>query len=146
MKTIFDKTTRDEVLARINTLQPNSAAQWGKMNVAQMIKHCSQWDEMALEKTHYKQAFIGKLFGKLALKDMMKDEPPKRNMPTVPSFRIKETPDFAKEKNKWIELLHEYENYPGDGFMHPFFGQLTKEQTGLMVYKHVDHHLRQFNS
>ena len=98
MKTIFDKTTRDELITRVNSLNENSTAQWGKMNVSQMMRHCTQWDEMALGKKKYKQSFIGKLFGKLALKDMMKDEPMKKNLPTVPSFKIKETPISPKKK------------------------------------------------
>ena len=70
----------------------------------------------------------------------------KKNMPTVPSFIIKERPDVAEEKKKWITLIDEYKHFPNDGFMHPFFGAMTKEQTGYMAYKHADHHLRQFNS
>ena len=50
MKTIFDKTTRDELINRINSLNENSNPQWGKMNVSQMVKHCTQWDEMAWQK------------------------------------------------------------------------------------------------
>ncbi len=146
MKSVFDKTTRDELKARINSLTENSTAQWGKMSVAQMIKHCSQWDEMALGKTIYKQSFIGKLFGKVALKDMMKDQPMKKNLPTVPSFKIKEAGSVAEEKKKWISLLDEYAHYSGNGFIHPFFGAMTKEQTGYLVYKHANHHLGQFNS
>lgn len=146
MKSIFDKTTRDELINRINSLNENSTAQWGKMTVSQMLKHCSQWDEMALGKKKYKQSLIGRLFGKMALKDMMKDEPMKKNMPTVPSFKIKSDTGFAEEKKKWIQLLNEYSRFSNDGFTHPFFGAMTKEHTGFMVYKHIDHHLRQFNS
>jgi hypothetical protein len=114
------------------------------MNVSQMMKHCSQWDEMALGKRKYKQSLLGKLFGRIALKDMMKDEPVKKNLPTVPSFKIKEDAGFNQEKNKWVALMNEYKDYSGDGIIHPFFGTMSKEQTGLLVYKHVDHHLRQF--
>jgi hypothetical protein len=146
MKSVFDKATRDELINRINSLNENSKAQWGKMTVAQMIKHCTQWDEMALGRKKYKQSFIGKLFGKMALKDMMKDEPVKRNMPTVPSFKITGDVDFAEEKNKWIKSLEEYKDFSNEGFIHPFFGAMTKEDTGYMVYKHIDHHLQQFNS
>src|ERR1700709_824443 len=103
MKSIFDKATRDEIINRINSLNENSKAQWGKMNVSQMLKHCTQWDEMALGRKKYKQSFIGKLFGKRGLKDMMKDEPMKKNLPTVPSFKIKENSDFVEEKMKWIK-------------------------------------------
>jgi Protein of unknown function (DUF1569) len=144
MKSIFDAKTRDELGDRINSLSENSAPKWGKMNVSQMMKHCTQWDEMALGKKKYKQSLIGKLFGRMALKDMMKDEPVKKNLPTVPSFKIKEDCDVAEEKKKWMRLLDEYRNFSNDGFIHPFFGAMTKENTGFMVYKHIDHHLRQF--
>jgi hypothetical protein len=146
MKTIFDKSTRDELIKRIDSLNENSIAQWGKMNVSQMLRHCTRWDEMALGKTKYKQSFLGKLFGKTALRDMMKDEPMKKNLPTVPSFKIKNNTDVAAEKRKWIQLLQEYEHFSNDGFIHPFFGAMTKENTGYVAYKHSDHHLRQFGA
>jgi uncharacterized protein DUF1569 len=146
MKSIFDKATRDELIARINSLNEKSTAQWGKMNVSQMLKHCTKWDEMALGKKKYKQSFIGKLFGKRALKDMMKDTPMKKNLPTVPSFKVKETADVEEEKMKWIKLMDGYNQFSNDNFIHPFFGAMTKEDIGFMAYKHADHHLRQFNS
>jgi hypothetical protein len=145
MKSIFNKSTRGELKDRIQSLKENSTAQWGKMNISQMMRHCTKWDEMALGKTKYKQSFIGRLFGKIALKDMMKDEPMKRNLPTVPSFKVKERINIAEEKIKWVKLLDEYEHYSINGFVHPFFGMMTKEQTGWLAYKHIDHHLRQFN-
>jgi hypothetical protein len=145
MKSIFDQSTRDELKNRIQSLSEKNTAQWGKMKISQMMGHCTKWDEMALGKTTYKQSFIGRLFGKMALKDMLKDEPMKKNLPTVPSFKIKEHIDFTNEKIKWIRLIEEYGNYAGSGFLHPFFGMMTKEQTGYMAYKHIDHHLKQFN-
>ena len=56
MNTIFDKTTRDELINRINSLNENSMAQWGKMNVYQMIKHCRLWEEMMQNKQNLKQS------------------------------------------------------------------------------------------
>ena len=86
MKSVFDQSTRDELKDRINSLNENSTALWGKMTVSQMAKHCTQWDEMALGKTKYKQSFIGRLFGRMALKDMMKDEPVKKEPAYGPFF------------------------------------------------------------
>jgi hypothetical protein len=146
MKTVLDKSTRDELIGRINTLNENSTPQWGKMNIYQMLRHCTMWEEMALGKKKYKQSFLGRLFGKMALKDMMKEKPIGRNLPTVPEFKIKESGDVESEKNKWIALMKEHDNISADGFVHPFFGKVTKEQIGIMAYKHIDHHLRQFNS
>jgi hypothetical protein len=145
MKSIFDKATRDELINRINSLNENSKAQWGKMNVYEMLKHCTQWEEMLLGKKQHKQSFLGRLFGKIALKDMMKDEPIKPNLPTVPSFKIRGTGDVAAAKAEWIDLMGKHGLQENKGFVHPFFGKLTAEQAGCMAYKHIDHHLRQFN-
>jgi hypothetical protein len=148
MKTIFDKATREELMQRIGTLHENSKRDWGKMNVSQMVTHCIKWEEMAQGKTIYKQSLIGKIFGKMALKDFVKDEKPfKRSVPTAPGFRIKETHgDVEQLKNKWIALMKEYDRIDDINFMHPFFGRMNKEQTGILSYKHTDHHLRQFNA
>jgi hypothetical protein len=70
----------------------------------------------------------------------------KKNLPTVSSFIIKGNSDVAEEKKKWIELLHGYASFSNDGFIHPFFGAMTKENTGYVVYKHADHHLKQFGA
>ena len=146
MKTIFNQDIRNGFLDRINKLHKDSKAQWGAMSVCQMVKHCVQWEEMALGKTKYKQSFIGKAFGKMALKNMIKaDSPVKKNMPTVPSFKITDLDgDLEVEKQKWIELIKEYEQFSNDNFIHPFFGKLTEEQIGILAYKHIDHHLKQF--
>lgn len=146
MKSVFDQTTRDELITRINSLDENSTAKWGKMNVYQMLKHCTLWEEMLLGKKEYKQSFLGRLFGKIALKDMLKDEPMKPNLPTVPSFKVSGNGDVAAAKAEWIELMREHGRRNSSGFVHPFFGKLTAEQAGQMAYKHIDHHLRQFES
>ena len=147
MKTVFEKPTRDELIKRINRLNEKSTAQWGKMNIFQMLTHCIQWEEMALGRKKYQQSFLGRLFGKMALKDFVKDETPfKKNVPTVPAFKIKEqTGDVELQKQKWATLIDEYEHFSNVDFVHPFFGKMNKEQIGYLAYKHTDHHLRQFN-
>ena len=146
MKTVSDKTTRDELIRRIRQLNSNATAQWGKMNVDQMVKHCSLWEELMLGKKKYKQNWIGKLFGKMALKGLLKDDRPmSRNTPTLPDLKIKETGDFETEKTRWISLMEERASHPPPDIMHPFFGKITGEQSDFLIYKHTDHHLRQFN-
>ncbi|PSL50341.1 uncharacterized protein DUF1569 [Chitinophaga niastensis] len=146
MKTVFDKTTRDELINRINMLNENSTAQWGKMNLYQMVKHCRLWEEMILGKKKYKRIFMGRLLGRMALKSSTKDEKPMmHNAITIPELRIKETGDFSSERKKWIALIEEHEHFSNPDFVHPFFGKMTKEQIGYHAYKHTDHHLRQFN-
>ena len=150
MKTIFDPITRNELITRIQNIDELSQAQWGKMNLYQMLMHCIIWEKWIQGKGNpaYKQGFIGKVFGKMALKRMVGDDKPfDKGVPTSTQFKIKETTGAIEpKKNEWIQLIKSYENYSNPTFIHDFFGKMTKEQIGLMAYKHTDHHLRQFNS
>ena len=53
---------------------------------------------------------------------------------------------WSPKKRNGLLLIEEYEHYSNPDFIHDFFGKMTKEQIGLLAYKHTDHHLRQFNS
>ena len=149
MKTIFDKETRHKLIERIGKLDENSTAQFGKMNIYQMLKHCTLYEEWILGKINpeYKQSLIGRIFGKMALKDMIKDESPlKRNVPTLSTLKVKETGgNIEAEKIKWIALIEVYAHYSNPNFIHSFFGKMTTEQIGYLDFKHTDHHLTQFN-
>lgn len=147
MKTIFDKQTRDELIVRISKLNENSTAQWGKMNVYQMLKHCTLYEEMLLGKKQFKRVFLGRIFGKFALKDLIRnDNPVKQNMPTISEIRVTQNNgDVASEIAKWIALLEEHAHPSNVVVIHPFCGKLTEEQIGYLSYKHTDHHLMQFN-
>jgi hypothetical protein len=148
MKSVFDPNTRKELIERINSLSVNSKPQWGKMNIYQMVRHCVLCEEMYLGKKSYGRTFMGRIFGRLGLKSIMKDESPlKRNAPTGAAFKVKESAgDVEREKLKWISLVQEYADFSNDDFEHWFFGKMTKDQVGRFVYKHSDHHLRQFGA
>jgi len=147
MKTVLNPATRDELITRVNTITQNSKPLWGKMNVYQMLKHATLADEMYLGKHKTDRAFIGRIFGKIALKKVLgNDSPLAKGTPTMPFMKIKEeNGDIPTQKQAWITTINEYETYKGN-FIHPFFGRMTEEQLGQMAYKHIDHHLRQFGA
>lgn len=148
MKTILDKTTRGELINRINTLHEHSTAQWGEMNIYQMLEHCSLYEEMLLGRKKFKRMFLGRFFGKMALKSLIgNDDPIKRNLPTIPEIKITQSNgDISFGKKKWISQLEEHAHASAAHVEHAFCGKLTVEQIGYLSYKHTDHHLRQFNS
>jgi hypothetical protein len=148
MKTIFDAAAREGLIARIAGLDGDGQALWGKMNAYQMVKHCIIFDEWVLGENapKYKLSFLGRIFGKAALKSTLKDEGPmKRNVPTLAEFKVREKQgDMELVKAKWIGLLPKYGHFSNPAFIHDFFGRMTEEQIGFLAYKHADHHLRQF--
>lgn len=149
MKTIFDDAVRNELIQRVNSLHENNKAQWGKMNVYQMARHCTLWDEWVHGRNNpsYTRSLLGRIFGKWALKSSVKDDTPmQRNIPTSSDLVIRETGgDLNLQKKKWTEVIAAYAHYSNPAFIHDFFGKMTREEIGIFAYKHADHHLRQFN-
>jgi uncharacterized damage-inducible protein DinB len=146
MKSVLDPSARQELITRINLLNENSRAQWGQMNVYQMLKHCVLCEELYLGKRTEKRVFMGRIFGKIGLRNILREDKPfPRSAPTSAAFKVAEqTGDLELEKQRWTAMLEQYGNYSTD-FTHWFFGKMTREQVGQFVYKHDDHHLRQFN-
>lgn len=149
MKTIFDHAARTAIISRINQLTEDHTAQWGKMNVYRMAKHCVIWNNWILGTTPhvYKQELLGKIFGKMGLKSTVgNDKPIKKGVPAGAYLLAKEKEGALEpEKRRWIEQIAAYEHYSNPDFIHDFFGKMTIEDIGILVYKHMDHHLRQFH-
>jgi hypothetical protein len=147
MQSLFDTDTYNSVVERMNQLTAASEKQWGKMNVAQMLAHCKEAFQVPLSEKPMPRMLLGLLIGWAFKSKLYNDEPWKKNLPTAPSFIIKDERNFDKEKQELMELVHQfYTRGPGKvgQFAHPMFGKLTSDQWGKGMFKHLDHHLHQF--
>lgn len=147
MKTLFSKQALDKSIDRINQLQADKQALWGKMNATQMLDHCSETMKVARGEKELKRIFLSYVLGSMMKKSFYNEKPVPRNSPTHKDFIITTTSDFEKAKKELIDHLAAFQ----EGGMekctsapHSFFGNITKEQWGLGMYKHLDHHLQQF--
>src|SRR5688572_27950077 len=114
MLSIIDKSTREGLIYRINSLNENNAAAWGSMSLNQMLEHYASWEEMVLRNKKFKRSFLGRLFGQVALKSVVKDDAPlRKNSPTSPELIIRKSvsDNVASAKKKWIDLINEYDHY-----------------------------------
>ena len=147
MKTLFEAADRESLVARINALEPKAARQWGKMDPAQMLCHCARALEFATSETPMKQKFIGKILAPLVRKSALGETPFSKNSPTDPAFVVASEVDFAAEKAHLLALVDRFvQRGPAaaGNVTHVFFGKLTGDEWGSLMYKHIDHHLRQF--
>ena len=147
MKSIFNTENRREIIGRVGALTPDSKRGWGKMTVTQMVRHCVACEEYYFGNVHVKRSFLGRLIGPFAIKGLLKDDSTvlSKGAPTNAAFKTTEDlQDLAAETEKWRALLEKYGSYDQEYFVHWFFGKMSKEQLGQFVYKHCDHHLRQF--
>lgn len=149
MKTLFDKDGAQDVISRIDTLQPASARQWGKMDVAQMMAHCSKTLDMASGRLNPSRAFIGRVLGPIFKSLFTNEKPFSKNGPTGKVLVVADAREFAREQENLkanIRQFHEGGEAKCTRRPHPFFGALTPQEWGRGMYKHLDHHLRQFGA
>jgi hypothetical protein len=149
MISLQDTASLLQYINRINSLKPDSQRQWGKMNVGQMMAHCSNALETNLGDKQAKRGFMALLFGKLAKKSVLNGRPFKKGLPTDPSFVVTDERDFKHEQQRLIKLLTRFSQTKPEVLAqvpHPFFGPLTGEEWNMLNAKHLDHHLQQFGS
>jgi Protein of unknown function (DUF1569) len=148
MKNLFEAARVEEVKKRIAQMKPDSERQWGKMNPAQALEHCSRGMELALGDRIPPRLLVGRIIGRM-VKPMAlgNDEPMRRNSPTVKGLVVQDERDLGTERTRLCGLIDRFAAAgPAGCTTHPhsFFGRLTPEEWAILMYKHLDHHLRQF--
>ncbi len=145
---LFTKEVSDTLTNRVNNLKDTQAANWGKMDVAQMLAHCNVTYEMAFDQNFKKSSpFIRFILKNLVKKGIVNAQPLKKNSSTAPEMLIKTSKNFEEEKSKLIAHLQKTVKM-GEAFFegkdHPGFGVMTKQEWNNFYYKHLEHHLTQF--
>jgi uncharacterized protein DUF1569 len=149
MKNLFDPTVANQVKTRLRQLEPQSERQWGKMTAAQMLAHCSvsmQWavGEVVPEKGPLPVRLLGRVVKPLVFRN---EDPLRKNSPTARSLVVSDERDLNKERERLSGLIDRFVSGGAAGCTtnpHSFFGRMTPEQWAILMYKHLDHHLRQF--
>ncbi|HEY1895214.1 MAG TPA: DUF1569 domain-containing protein [Terracidiphilus sp.] len=148
MKNLFEPSTAAEVKQRLEHLGPESQRQWGKMTAPQAMAHCSAAMQWAVGDTSAPRVFIGRIIGSMVKPMLLGDDKPmRRNAPTAKTLVMAHECDLARERERLRELIDRFAAAGPQGCTknpHSFFGRLTPQEWATLMYKHLDHHLRQF--
>jgi hypothetical protein len=150
MKNLFEAATADEVKARAGRLRPDSERQWGKMNAAQAVAHCAASMEMAVGDRLPQRMFLGRIVGGFIRPMLLgNDDPMRRNSPTMPGLVVSDERQLETERTRLCALIDRFAAGGPQGCTthpHSFFGRLNSQEWAILMYKHLDHHLRQFGA
>ena len=94
-----------------------------------------------------RESIIGRLIAPFVRSSTFGEQPLPRNTPTDPDCVIVDEREFLTEQRRLLEKLTRFcDRGPSaaDRRIHSFFGALSGQDWGRFVYKHLDHHLRQF--
>lgn len=151
MRNLFDAGLAQELKDRLERLTPDSPPLWGKMNAAQAVAHCALSIDIVTGDQMPGRAGLGvRIIGRLVKPLVFKDDAPiRRNAPTSAKLVVSDERDLARESERLRAAIDRFVAAgPAGCTSHPhfFFGKLTPEQWAILMYKHVDHHLRQFGA
>jgi len=145
---IFKEPDYESIVKRVENLRRETRSVWGKMNLLQMLEHCSLQLQLALgmiqQSTFEGPSIMRTNLGRwLALYAM----PWSKNLrtPSKMNMHLNNTPvpDFENAKEQLLELLNEVKTSQ-ELKPHPFFGPMSQKDWGRLIWKHLDHHLKQF--
>ncbi len=135
-------------LQRIGKLTPETKPTWGKMSAAQMLAHCAEIQDVSNGKPLENTPFVVKLFKGMIRNMVLSDKPFPKSTKTHPQYEQNSDCDFEAEKQHLQKALEEFvkaDMEKAADVEHALFGMLTLEEKGWLNYKHLDHHLAQFN-
>ena len=158
--TLSNRTARAQIHARLDRLSPDSIPRWGRMRAPQMICHVADHLRIALGDIGMSRARPAIRFGnrKLAVDPGLLRFKTARyllvHLLPWPRARFEAPIEMRTTvPGKWradIDTLHALVDRIGDRDptepwgSHPWFGIVSGRERGMLCWRHLDYHLRQF--
>jgi len=152
MKSLRNLVDKQELLQRIQRVQPTSKRLWGKMSAHQMVCHLADGYRLYLGEIPAEPvpspAIVKAMIRTLALYAPW----PRGKVPTLPAIdQVDGTGtspvEFAKDVTGLFDILDRFTQIPQNyHWRHPGLGLLSYSQLMRLGYLHADHHLRQFGA
>jgi hypothetical protein len=149
-KSLHNSIYFGEIIQRISLLTESTPPRWGKMTASQMLKHCDLVLQVALRQVELPEInIIFRTIGvvtKVEMQIFNNGIPP--NMPTFQKLIVNFECDFDESKTNLLNTMNSFRTASENRNLpdrHRLFGKMTEKDWGFLEYKHLDHHLKQFN-
>jgi hypothetical protein len=145
MKTMWDESTRRELRERLGRLQPTAAPRWGKMTAPAVVGHLIQSlrSSLGLLEVKPRGSFLRLRPVSYLIIYWL---PFPKHAPTSPEMLARMPTAWDADVAELKDLVQRYATTDPDGEWaeHAAFGRLSGRDWGALMYRHADHHLRQF--
>jgi Protein of unknown function (DUF1569) len=148
MKNLLNSTDRTELQERLKKLHPDNKRNWGKLTIHKLFPHLNAPLRVALgdsEVPHEKSVFYDSLLGRGIVWFL----PWPKGAPTAKEFLPGKglAAPISMEVDRKVLFTSLARFAEADGFQaSPVFGKLSKNAWGRLMWRHIDHHLKQFNA
>ena len=147
-KMIFNRSEFLEIYERTASIKREARRRWGKMNVVQMLNHLkiATGSGLKLYKLKDESSILSRGIIKFLVLRVLKQLPKNAAAPKGFKSEMNRALDFNTEKEEVLNILKKAHSATNETYPHPLFGIMTREEWGILIYRHFDHHLRQFGS
>ena len=149
MNNLLNDTDKKALVARLHQLSPRHIRKWGSMSAQQVIPHMT--DPLRCATGDRPAPLMPSMFSKFPVKYLAVWVMPwPKAAPTAPEFiqGNKGTPpeEFERDKHALLLAIHQFCTHAKNRKFHdsPVFGKLSNRAWGRLMWRHLDHHLRQF--
>lgn len=145
MKSVWQSAVRAELTSRLAKLEPHQTPGWGTMTAGRMVVHIADSFRSSIGELTIKPRFP--LLRNLPIKHLtIYWLPFAKNLPTAPELIAREPGEWSAEVNLLIALVARFATRDRAGAWpdHTLFGHMTGDEWGVLMYRHTDHHFRQF--
>jgi len=148
MRTIWEAPRQQEIRERVARLSPENRAAWGRMSAPQMVCHLTDSLKMALGDLPCATKKLPIRYPPLK-QFIIYVAPFPKSAPTAPELLARPPATWQADVAELQALVdrlvargREATPWPE----HPAFGKLSRRAWGVLTYRHIDHHLRQFGA
>jgi hypothetical protein len=147
MHSLWQNEDRETVLRRIASIDDSSQGRWGKMTVDRMLSHLVESMRMAVGELQCASKKLPIRY--FPLKQLILYVLPfPKGSPTAPELLKGAEAPVSVSREELRRLVARFAAKSGDPQWpeHPAFGKMSRNQWGVLTYRHLDHHLRQFGA
>ena len=148
MKTMWDPPRQQEIRERVARLSPQSRGAWGKLSAPAMVCHLADSLKMALGDIPVAPKHVPIRYPPLK-QLIIYVAPFPKSAPTAPELLARppatwqaDVAELQALVDRFVARGRESSSWPE----HPAFGRLSRRAWGVLTYRHMDHHLRQFGA
>jgi Protein of unknown function (DUF1569) len=152
MKSLRNPVDKEEILRRLDIIQPTSQRRWGSMSAHNMICHLSDGFRLYMGERPAKPVPTPAPRVLLKWAALWAPIPWPHGFKTAPELDQQGggTPpaEFSVDKKELRGLIERFTHQPADFAWkpHPQFASMTEREWMRLAYLHSDHHLRQFGA
>ena|SRR5215213_6043692 len=148
MRTMWETQRQQEIRNRVARLRPDARGAWGKLSAPAMVCHLADSLKMALGEVAVAPKHLPIRYAPLK-QLIIYVAPFPKSAPTAPELLARSPAAWQTDVDELQALVDRFAARGRDTSAwpeHPAFGRMSHRAWGVLVYRHMDHHLRQFGA